>query len=246
MVDHARLLDLAQHLLRRQQRAVDVGRRQHDRELVAAQPGDGVDAAQQPAHARRDTLQHAIAGLMSERVVDLLEPVEIQQQQRERRVRRLATRNACASRSCSSSRFGQIGQRVVIGEIRQAPLETTPLAPRAGLVQLAFDRGGKALEPRLENVVARADAHRGDRGLFAARVRHEDERQVGVAFTQRIGNRAGRKTRHRVVGDDDVPGLALQRTGQRHGIVHTLVREVIPGVGERADHERLVGRRVLD
>jgi hypothetical protein len=87
MVDHARLLDLAQHLLRRQQGAVDVGCRQHDRELVAAQSGDGVHAAQQPAHARRDTLQHVIAGLMSERVVDLLEPVEIQQQQRERGVR---------------------------------------------------------------------------------------------------------------------------------------------------------------
>jgi len=48
MIDHARLLDFVEHLLRRQQCAVDVGRRQHDRELVAAQPRHGVGVGSMP------------------------------------------------------------------------------------------------------------------------------------------------------------------------------------------------------
>ena len=52
------------------------------RELVAAEPGDDVDRAQAVAHHRPDVLDHLIADLVAERIVDELEVVEIQHQER--------------------------------------------------------------------------------------------------------------------------------------------------------------------
>ena len=59
-----------------------VARHQHDRELVAPEPGERVLLAQQRAQARADLAQHLIAGVVAERVVELLEPVEVDEQQR--------------------------------------------------------------------------------------------------------------------------------------------------------------------
>lgn len=98
----------------------------------------------------------------------------------------------------------------------------------------------------LEDVVARADPHRRDGGVFPARSRYENEGQVGVALAQQIERHGGRKRGHRVVGDGDVPRLALQRHGQRERRVHALVHDVVAAARQRAHHERLVGRRVLD
>jgi hypothetical protein len=87
VLDDARLLDLVQHFLRRPQRTVHLGHRQDDRELVAAETRHGVGLAQHAAHPRRHTRQHAVAGVMAERVVDLLEAVQVEDQQRQRRAR---------------------------------------------------------------------------------------------------------------------------------------------------------------
>ena len=57
---------------------------EQNRELVAAQPGNGVALAQRGAQARRDRLQHPVAGVVAERVVDVLEVVEVQEQNGER------------------------------------------------------------------------------------------------------------------------------------------------------------------
>ena len=48
MIDDARLLDLVQHFLRREQRAVHLGHRQDDRELVAAETRHGVGLRSMP------------------------------------------------------------------------------------------------------------------------------------------------------------------------------------------------------
>ena len=56
---------------------------QHDRELVAAQPGERVLVAQQLAQPRADLPQHLVARVVAERVVELLEAVEVDEQQRE-------------------------------------------------------------------------------------------------------------------------------------------------------------------
>ena len=64
-----------------------VARHQHDRELVAAEPGERVLFAQQRAQARADLAQHLVARVVAERVVELLEAVEVDEQQRQLLVR---------------------------------------------------------------------------------------------------------------------------------------------------------------
>ena len=59
---------------------VGVGRgRQQDGELVAAEPGDRVARAQDAGDARADELQQLVAAVVAERVVDLLELVEVEE-----------------------------------------------------------------------------------------------------------------------------------------------------------------------
>ena len=55
---------------------------EQDAELVATEAGDGVGLAQDAVQARADLAQEEIAGVVAERVVDLLEPVEVDQEQR--------------------------------------------------------------------------------------------------------------------------------------------------------------------
>ena len=57
--------------------------RQQDDELVAAEPGDAVAFAQDACQARADLLQQQVTVVMAERVVDLLEAVEVEQQERD-------------------------------------------------------------------------------------------------------------------------------------------------------------------
>jgi hypothetical protein len=60
-----------------------VARRQHDCELVAAQARERVLVTQQRAEAGPDLAQHLVPRVMSERVVELLEAVEVHEQQGE-------------------------------------------------------------------------------------------------------------------------------------------------------------------
>ena len=53
---------------------------EQDRELVAAEPGDGVAGPQGRLQPARDGDQQAVADVVAERVVDELEAVEVQEQ----------------------------------------------------------------------------------------------------------------------------------------------------------------------
>ena len=55
-------------------------------ELLAAVSRDDVDLAHRVLEHRAELAQHAVAGEVARRVVDLLEVVDVEQQQRERRV----------------------------------------------------------------------------------------------------------------------------------------------------------------
>jgi hypothetical protein len=55
---------------------------EQDGELVAAEAGDGFGAAENPAQPAGDFLDQRIAGEVAEAVVDVLEPVEVEQQDR--------------------------------------------------------------------------------------------------------------------------------------------------------------------
>ena len=55
-----------------------------DREFVAAEPGDDVEVAHEPAQTFADRLQQRVADRVPKRVVDRLEAVEVEHQDRER------------------------------------------------------------------------------------------------------------------------------------------------------------------
>ena len=59
---------------------------QEDRELVAPEARDRVHRAEQSPQPLRELLQQKVAELVAEGVVDLLEPVEVHGEERERRI----------------------------------------------------------------------------------------------------------------------------------------------------------------
>ena len=76
-------------------------------ELVAAQASDRVALAQRMLKARADGSQQTIASLVTECVVDFLESVEIEEDERERGFFRRARAIACKRRSWKSVRLGR-------------------------------------------------------------------------------------------------------------------------------------------
>ena len=56
---------------------------EQDDELIAAQPGQGIGRAQQGTQSCGDAAQQTVAELMSQGVVDVLEVVEVDEQQRQ-------------------------------------------------------------------------------------------------------------------------------------------------------------------
>jgi hypothetical protein len=65
------MLQIVQHLAGGQLGAIHIRRRQQHGELVAAETRDRIGRAQCAAQACRHFLEHEIAGVMTERVVDL-------------------------------------------------------------------------------------------------------------------------------------------------------------------------------
>ena len=94
---------------------VEAGVGQQDGELVAAEPGQHVARPQRGAQPRADLAEQVVAGVVAEAVVDLLEPVEVEQQQRGRAPggrRGRATRSAALEQGAA---VGQPGQLVGAG-----------------------------------------------------------------------------------------------------------------------------------
>ena len=80
---------------------------EQDDELVAAEARRGVGGAHAPDQPPRGLAQELVAGRVAEAVVDVLERVEVDEQDRGARDSvRAARASACSSRSISSWRFG--------------------------------------------------------------------------------------------------------------------------------------------
>ena len=88
---------------------------QQDQELVAAEPREHPRALD-PAQAAGDPAQQAVAGAVAEGVVDELEVVEVDEQQRDRAARARAAVHAAAQLGLQLGAVGQPGQRVEVGE----------------------------------------------------------------------------------------------------------------------------------
>ena len=85
---------------------------QHD-ELVAAQPTDGIAVAQHGGQSHRDRLEQLVAGTVPERVVDVLETVEVDEQRGGRHVVASCPGQHRVDPVEDEHAVGETGQRVV-------------------------------------------------------------------------------------------------------------------------------------
>ena len=99
-------------------RAGDV--REQDPELVAAEAGHGVGLAQHAVQARAHLPQEEIARVMAEGVVDLLEPVEVDQEEGGVVPVARARQDRLVRAVAEEAAVREGGERVVAGVVRRA------------------------------------------------------------------------------------------------------------------------------
>ena len=109
-----------------------VGHDGQDGELVAAEAGQDVVAAQQLAQARGDVDEQAVALLVAHRVVDLLEAVEVDEHEARRGSRRGRRRQRPGAVLVQLGAVGQAGERVVRRLVAQAARGARDDAKQAG------------------------------------------------------------------------------------------------------------------
>jgi hypothetical protein len=85
-------------------------------ELIAAQPRHNVGSADNTPKARGDCLQENIAGVVAKRVIDLLESVEIDEQEREAPLGGLRPRDCFIERAREAHAARQPGELIALGQ----------------------------------------------------------------------------------------------------------------------------------
>ena len=96
-------------------------------ELVATEPGDDVGVAHGPAQDAADRDEELVAGVVAEAVVDLLEVVEVEQQDRAALAVATAALEVPLELGVEPAPVGQAGQHVVVDEVGEAVLVATAL-----------------------------------------------------------------------------------------------------------------------
>ena len=97
-------------------------------------------AADAAVQAPRDLLQHRVALGVAERVVDVLEVVEVEEDHRERRAAAPAARQRLLDAVAQQHAVREAGERVVAGLVQQPALERLAVADVAGVQDDALDR----------------------------------------------------------------------------------------------------------
>ena len=124
--------------------------REQDRELVAAEAGHGVDLAQGGLEPLADLDQELVAVVVAEGVVDLLEPVQIDQSQRRRDQLAVGLAHRLAGPVVQQGPVGQPGEGVGQGLVLDAALvadQQRPAAEQQPQPQGEHDRDGHQLGP---------------------------------------------------------------------------------------------------
>ena len=101
-------------------------------ELVAAEPSDGVDLPQRGLEPLPDLEQELVAVVVAEGVVDLLEPVQVDEQQRRRAQLPVGLADGLAGAVVQQRPVGQAGESVREGLVLDAALVTKQQQPAAG------------------------------------------------------------------------------------------------------------------
>ena len=101
-------------------------------ELVAAQAGHGIFLAYAALQAGREHFQHRIADRMAERVVDVLEMIQIEIEQCATQIVASQQGDLLVETIQQQGAIGQVGQRVVVGQVVDLCLCLFQLADVAG------------------------------------------------------------------------------------------------------------------
>src|SRR5262249_50547370 len=118
--DLERFPQSAENLLGEHARRLFVGDgRKKNRELIASQPRDGVDRAQGTLQARAELTKDRVSHLVSERVVDLLETVEVEKTEWERNPFALGHQQSLVEPVAEKNSVGKSCQKI----IKSLPLE---------------------------------------------------------------------------------------------------------------------------
>ena len=104
-----------------------VGVGQDQRELVAADAGEHVAVAEDAAQCLADAREQLVAGCVPERVVDLLEPVEVEQQQRSGAPVPARPADLALELLLEAPAAEQPGQCVPVGDLLELQLEALAL-----------------------------------------------------------------------------------------------------------------------
>ncbi len=110
------------------------------RELIAAEARHGVGGARGLDDALRHRLQQAVAGVVAERVVDVLEVVQIEEHDRDRALAALRERQCVLHAVAEQVAVGEQRQRIVEGQLAQLLLERLALADVAEVERQALHR----------------------------------------------------------------------------------------------------------
>ena len=245
-VDDKRVFEIVQDFPRRQLGAIDIRGGQQHRELVAAQPRHGIGRPQGAAQPHRHFLQHLVAGVVAERVVHFLEAVEINQQHGEAALITMRSQDRLLQPVLEQRAIGQIGQRIVIGKIRNALIGQVALAPNRGLAQLAIHRRRQPRQVALHDVVVGAGLHRGHGGVFANGARDKNERQIGMLFADDGERLRAAKARHGVVRDHEIPLGFAELATQVGCRVYSARENVVASARERRYNQSRIVLGVFD
>ena len=192
---------------------------QEHRELVAAEARQRVAAAHHLAQADGDLLEQAVARVVPERVVDLLEAVEVDQQQRGRLAAALGGRQRVRHAVVEQRAVGQVGEVVVQRLVAQ----------RAG------GDGDDPEQARVEQQQAEREQQVEAAGVLGDRLRDRLVREVDLDDAARLV-RAAEPQRH----------VDLERAGAAAVVEVRLLDVAIDAALERAPDGRRVQVRLAD
>ena len=173
----------------------------------------------------RDLLEQLVAGVVTEAVVDLLEPVEVDEQQRENLVRALRARQGLVETVAEQRAVGEAGEAVVEGLARELLLEPDPLGDVARVEHHAPDVA----------VLAQVGHVRLEMPPLLEAVRHPEDQLPRLPVLERGAHRGA------VVGMHDVEARVTEEVGlrapehRRDGLAHV-------AAPARVEHEHEVGR----
>ncbi|OIQ77431.1 hypothetical protein GALL_408740 [mine drainage metagenome] len=224
---------------------------QHDDDLVAAEPRDGVGRAHRLDQPCRHRAQQRVAGGVTVAVVDLLEIVEIENAHGDVAALRVDLRQRLLEPQVQPAAIEQAGQRVMLGQPRDVAMLLLQPTAQVERVHAVADQPRDALDQLDHRRREHADfvARRAEHGPAMSAAQHRRDRRRTQAGGARAGVQRGECRFVEVVvahlqlaAVPDQSGQAAASVGAEHvGPVPALVDRRRAGLGQQVQPPLLAG-----